>query len=172
MPSAWPHSSSYLDTVVDVSADADGHHRSSLTARAGLIALMFVGSLALWLGDPVLWLWITSRLESGTQASMGPYALMILGITLTGVAIGKGLARLNRLYGEVTGTAPTVRVIVPWRRSYRGESGDDEDAKLPVSLLDVMMVVAVLIAVAALVTWFVVVKPAPPLPGGPGGAKQ
>jgi hypothetical protein len=160
---------------VDVSADADGHHRSSLTARAGLIALMFVGSLALWLGDPVLWLWITSRLESGTQASMGPYALMILGITLTGVAIGKGLARLNRLYAELIGTAPTVRVILPWRRSLRDArhgGADDEDAHVAVTLLDVMMVVAVLIAVAALLTWFVVVKPAPPLPGGPGGAKH
>jgi hypothetical protein len=160
---------------VDVSADADGHRRASLTARVGVITLMFVGSLALWLGDPVLWLWITSRLESGTQASMGPYALMILGITLTGVAIGKGLSRLNRLYTELTGTAPTVRVILPWRRSLRDarHGGDeDEDAHLAVTLLDVMMVVAVLIAVAALVAWFVIVKPAPPLPGGPGGAKH
>src|SRR3954468_13195541 len=148
---------------------------ASHATRAGLIALMFLGALALWIGDPVLWMWITSRLQSGTQASMGPYALMILGIILTAVGIGKALARLNRFYGEVTGTAPTVRIVLPWRRSVRDArhgSGDDEDGRVPVSLLDVVMVVAVMIGVLALLAWFFVVQPAPPLPGGPGGAKH
>jgi hypothetical protein len=141
-----------------------------LPARLAIIALMALGSVALWIGNPLLWFWITARLQS-TQATMGPYLLTILGIVLTGVVVGKGLARLNRLYGDVTGTTPTVRIVVPWRRSYRGESGKDEDARIPVSLLDVVMVISVVIAVAALVAWFVIVNPAPPLPGGPGGAK-
>jgi hypothetical protein len=132
---------------------------------------MALGSVALWIGDPLLWMWITARLQSGTQATMGPYVLAIFGILLGSIVIGKSLSRLNRLYSEVTGTAATVRIVVPWRRSYRGESGEDEDARMPVSLLDVVMVISVVIAVAALVAWFVIVKPAPPLPGGPGGAK-
>src|SRR3954465_5839970 len=146
----------------------------SLAARGGLIALMLIGALGLWVGDPVLWLWITSRLES-TQPSMGPYALMLVGITLTAVVIGKGLARLNRLYAKVTGTDSTVRVVVPWRRSMRDArhgGSTDEDARVPVGLLEVVMVVAVVIAVCALAVWFFVVHPAPPLPGGPGGAKR
>jgi hypothetical protein len=159
-----------------VNAPDQTRSRASFATRAALVALMLAGALALWIGDPVLWLWITSRLESGTQASMGPYALMILGITLTGVAIGKTLSRLNRLYAEVTGTAPTVRIIVPWRQSLRdarhGGSPDDEDTRVPVGLLDIVMVVSVLIAVAAFLTWFFIVHPAPPLPGGPGGAKH
>jgi hypothetical protein len=142
-----------------------------MAQRVGIIGLMVVGSLALWIGDPVLWMWITSRLQSGTQASMGPYVLAIVGVVLTAVAIGKTLTRLNRLYGEVTGSAPTVRVIVPWRRSFRGEAGKDEDGRLPVSLLDVVMVASVLVAVLAFVAWWVIVQPAPPLPGGPGPAK-
>src|SRR4051812_50174620 len=97
----------------------DRQGQASYATRAGLIALMLVGALALWIGDPVLWMWITSRLQSGTQASMGPYGLMILGIILTAVAIGKALSRLNRFYGEVTGTAPTVKIVLPWRRSVR-----------------------------------------------------
>ena len=142
-----------------------------LPARLAIIVLMAVGSVGLWIGDPLLWFWITARLQS-TQPTMGPYVLAIFGIVLTGVAIGKLLSRLNRLYGEVTGTAPTVRIVLPWRRSYRGESGKDEDARMPVSLLDVVMVISVVLAVAALVAWFIVVNPAPPLPGGPGGAKH
>jgi prolipoprotein diacylglyceryltransferase len=156
-------------------ADPAERAAASFATKAALIALMLVGALALWVGDPVLWMWITSRLESGTQASMGPYGLMILGIVLTAVAIGKALTRLNRFYGEVTGTAPTVKIVLPWRRSVRDArhgGASDEDARLPVSLLDVVMVVAVVIAVVALVLWFIVVQPAPPLPGGPGGAKH
>jgi hypothetical protein len=154
---------------------ANPAEKASLATKASLIALMLLGALALWVGDPVLWMWITSRLESGTQASMGPYGLMILGIVLTAVAIGKALTGLNRFYGEVTGTAPTVRIVLPWRRSVRDArhgGASDEDARLPVSLLDVVMVVAAVIGVAALVLWFIIVQPAPPLPGGPGGAKH
>jgi hypothetical protein len=149
--------------------------QASYVTRAGLIALMLVGALALWVGDPVLWMWITSRLQSGTQAKMGPYALMLVGIVLTAVVIGKALSRLNRYYGEVTGTAPTVKIVLPWRRSMRDVrhgGGDDDDGRVPVSLLDVVMVVAVVIGLIALAAWFVIVEPAPPLPGGPGGAKH
>jgi hypothetical protein len=164
----------YPDTLLYMSAHGEARTSASLATRAGLIALMLIGSLALWLGDPVLWLWITSRLQS-TQASMGPYALMLLGITLTAVVIGKGLARLNRFYAKVTGTAPTVRIVVPWRRSMRDArhgGSTDEDTRVPVGLLEVMMVIAVVIALVALALWFLVVHPAPPLPGGPGGAKR
>jgi hypothetical protein len=154
---------------------SDMNPRASIFTRTGLIALMLAGALALWLGDPVLWMWITARLQSGTQAQMGPYALMILGIVLTGVVIAKVLSRLNRFYGRVTGTAPTVRIIVPWRRSMRDArhgGGTDDDARVPVGLLELVMVIAVVIAVIALLVWFFVVEPAPSLPGGPGGAKH
>jgi hypothetical protein len=163
-----------LDTTLYMSAHGQAGGGAPLTTRAGLIALMLIGSLALWLGDPALWLWITSRLQS-TQPSMGPYALMLVGITLTAVVLGKGLARLNRLYARVTGTAPTVRIVVPWRRSMRDArhgGSDDEDTRVPVGLLEVMMVLAVVIALCALAVWFFVIHPAPPLPGGPGGAKR
>ena len=149
---------------------------SGLATRTGLIALMLFGALALWIGDPVLWMWITSRLQEGTQPSMGPYALMLVGIIGTAIVIGKLLSRLNRFYGEVTGTAPTVKIIVPWRRSVRDArhgGANDEDARIPVNLLDVVMVVAVLIAVVAFAAWFFIVQPTPAgLPGGPGGAKD
>jgi hypothetical protein len=160
--------------MLNMSTPKQTERGGTLAARAGLIALMLVGSLALWLGDPALWLWITGRLQS-TQASMGPYALMLVGIILTAVVIAKVLARLNRRYAEVTGTAPTVRIVVPWRRSMRDArhgGSSDEDNRVPVGLLEVIMVIAVLIALVALALWFLLVHPAPPLPGGPGGAKR
>jgi hypothetical protein len=140
--------------------------------KAAIIALMAVGSVAVWVGNPALWLAITARLQTTTQPSMGPYALMLVGITLTAVAFGKGLSWLNRLYGRVSGSTPTIRVLMPWRRSLRGgrSRARETDGRLPVSVLDVVMVISVAIALVVLVVWFVVVKPTPP--GiGPGGAK-
>src|SRR3954464_13616551 len=115
-----------------MSAPEQAQRGGTLATRAGLIALMLIGSLALWLGDPVLWLWITARLQS-TQASMRTDALMLVGITLTAVVLGKGLSRLNRVDAEVTGTAPTVKIVLPWRRSMRDArrgGSDDEDARV------------------------------------------
>lgn len=133
---------------------------------------MSLGSVAVWVGNPMLWLWITSRLQS-TQARMGPYALMLVGITATAIVLGKVLVRLNRKYGEVTGSTPTVHVIVPWRRSLRGgrSQARETDGRLPVSVLDVVMVASVTVAVVALAIWFLVVNPTPPGPG-PGGFKH
>jgi hypothetical protein len=133
--------------------------------RAGLIALMAVGSIAIWILNPLLWFWITSRLQTRAgQAQMGPYLLLLLGIILTAVGLGKGLAALNRRYGRLTGTTPTVRIVVPWRRSLRDarHGGKDDLAAVPVSLLDVVMVVSVLLALVAFATWYLITNPTPP----------
>ena len=139
---------------------------------AAIVAGMVLGSIGLWIANPLFWLWLTARLQT-TQPSMGPYALMLIGITLTAVALGKALASLNRLYGRVRGTTPTVIVILPWRRSLRGgrSQARETDGRLPVSVLDVVMVVSVGVAATALLIWFVVVQPTPP--GlSPGPAKR
>ena len=145
--------------------------RRPLTSTAIVLA-MALGSVALWIGNPILWLWLTARLQS-TQPSMGPYALMLVGITFTAVVLGKGLAALNRLYGRVRGTTPTVKVILPWRRSLRGgrSQARETDGRLPVSVLDVVMIVSVAVAGLALLIWFIVVQPAPP-GVGPGPFKN
>jgi hypothetical protein len=152
-----------LDTILNVS------QRKQVPLQTAIIAAMAVGSVAVWVGNPLLWFWLTAKLQS-TQARMGPYVLMLVGITFTAVVLGKGLVRLNRLYGKVTGTTSTVRVVLPWRRSVRGgrSQARETDGRHPVSVLDVVMVVSVTVAVIALVLWFVVVQPAPPglEPGG------
>ena len=137
--------------------------RAPLWIKVALIAAMALGSVGAWVVNPIVWLWITARLQS-TQPSMGPYLLTIAGITATAVGFGKGLAGLNRLYGRVNGTEPTVHVIMPWRRSLRGGRSKkrETDGRLPVTVLDVVMVISVAIAVIALIVWFVVVQPTPP----------
>ena len=146
--------------VVDASATRE---RAPLWIRVAIVAAMALGSVGAWVVNPIVWLWITARLQS-TQPSMGPYLLTLAGITATAICFGKGLAALNRLYGRVNGSEPTVHVILPWRRSLRGGRSQkrETDGRLPVTVLDVVMVISVTIAVIALIAWFVIVQPAPP----------
>ncbi len=117
---------------------------------------MVLGSIALWIGNPAFWLWLTSRLQS-TQARMGPYALMLAGIVGTAIACAKGLGALDRRYERIKGTN-VIHLHLPWAR---GLGGEHEKQLRPVSVLDVVMVLSVVVAVIAFSAWFVIVKPAP-----------
>jgi len=115
-----------------------------------LIALMAVGSVIMWVVNPVFWLWLASHLQHTSQPSLGPYVMVLVGIPLTMVVVGKALSRLNHAYGNVTGTTPQVRIRTPWLRSLRGE----RDSGRPRTVLDVVMVCSVSVAVAAFLIWF------------------
>jgi hypothetical protein len=115
-----------------------------------LIGLMAGGSLLLWIGVPIGWLYLASQLTDSPQPSMGPYVLVLVGIPATMIAVGKGLAALDRTYGRVTGTSPHGRVQSPWHRSMRG----DRRPARPRSVLDIVMVCSVALAVLCFAAWF------------------
>lgn len=115
-----------------------------------LIALMAIGSILLWLGIPVGWLYLVSRLVKSSQPSMGPYVVLIVGIPASMIVVGKALSKLNRVYGEVTGTTPTMRVRSPWMKSMRGE----RDSGRQRTVLDVVMVWSVALALLCFGVWF------------------
>jgi hypothetical protein len=115
-----------------------------------LILLMAIGSVVLWIVVPLGWIYLASNIVDSSEPSMTPYVMVLVGIPLTMVVVGKGLSQLNRVYGEVTGTTPTVRVVLPWHRSMRGE----RDAGHPRTVLDVVMVCSVSVAVVLFGLWF------------------
>jgi hypothetical protein len=115
-----------------------------------LIALMAVGSIMLWLGVPFLWVYGASQLVETSQPTMGPYVMVLVGIPVSMVLVGKGLSKLNRVYGNVTHTTPVVRVRAPWHRSMR----DGRDTGHPRTVLDVVMVISVSIALTCFGVWF------------------
>ena len=60
-------------------------------AKVGLIGLMVVGSLMLWIGIPVGWLWIGSQVASESQqTSLGTYMLVLIAIVASMIADGEG----------------------------------------------------------------------------------
>jgi hypothetical protein len=115
-----------------------------------LIALMAIGSVLLWLGIPVGWLYIVSRLVKSSQPSMGPYVLLIVGIPASMIVVGKALSKLDRVYGDVMGTTSSVRVRSPWMKSMRGE----RDSGRQRTVLDVVMVWSVALALLCFGVWF------------------
>lgn len=130
-------------------------------AKVGLIGLMVLGSLLLWIGIPVGWLWVGSQIASESQqTSLGTYLLVLAAIVASMIAMGKALSKLNQVYGRVTGEDPTVRVRMPWHRSMRGET----DSLPPRQMLDVVMVASVGVAILVFVIWFALFAGSP-LPG-------
>ena len=124
---------------------------ASRLTRAGLIVLMALGSVMLWLGAPIGWLYVGSQVQARSDGDgFGPYFLVIGGIAVSVVVLTKFLAALSRAYDRASGQTEPVRVRLPWHRSLRG----DEDSRPPRSVLDVVMVVSVAIAVLAMTVWF------------------
>ena len=117
---------------------------------AVLIVLMAIGSILLWLGIPVGWLYLVSRLVKSSQPSMGPYVLLLVGIPASMIIVGKALSKLNRVYGDVMGTTSNVRVRSPWMKSMRGE----RDSGRQRTVLDVVMVWSVALALLCFGVWF------------------
>ena len=125
---------------------------STRAAQVALIALMAIGSIALWIVIPVGWIWIASQMQKGSQPSLGPYLMVLFGVPISMVIMGKMLSKLNRVYANVTGKDYHVKVQMPWHKSMRGE----RDVGRPRTVLDVVMVISVLTAGAAFGIWFFV----------------
>src|SRR3954452_2818065 len=115
-----------------------------------LVLLMAVGSVVLWIGIPVGWIWVASRTVKTSQPTLGPYLLVLCAIPLTMWICGKLLFRMNDVYSRLTGQTYEVRAQLPWHKSMRGERTSGR----PTTVLDLVMIVSVSIALTAFAVWF------------------
>jgi hypothetical protein len=115
-----------------------------------LVLMMAVGSVVLWLGIPVGWVWVASRTVKTSQPSLGPYLLVLLATPLSMLLWGKFLFRLNDAYSRVTGQTYEVRSQLPWHKSMRGERVTNR----PTTVLDMVMIISVSTALTAFGIWF------------------
>src|SRR3954454_2191412 len=115
-----------------------------------LVLLMAVGSVVLWIGIPVGWVWVASRTVKTSQPTLGPYLLVLLATPLTMWLWGKLLFRLNDVYSKLTGQTSEVRTQLPWHKSMRGERGSGRQT----TVLDLVMMISVSVALAAFGIWF------------------
>jgi hypothetical protein len=115
-----------------------------------LIALMAFGSVLMWLGVPVGLIYLASRLADSPTPSMGPYLLILIGLPVGMVAVGKVLGALDRYHGRVTGLDDGKPQQAAWMKSMRGE----RERQRRRSVLDVVMMVSVGVALVLSAVWF------------------
>ncbi len=115
-----------------------------------LVTLMALGSVVMWLASPVAWLYLVSQGTTSSQPSAGAYLLVLAGIIVTAVVIGKLLAMLDRVHTRLVHPEADQRYRSPWLKSMR----DDREARRREGVLEVVMVWSVGVALALTGIWF------------------
>ena len=111
-----------------------------------VVLIMVLGSLVLWIGTPLLWLWVGSQIE-GSSDSVGPaVGASFIGAVLTIVLVAALLGKLSNAY-----------------RANRVARGLADPGHF---VLEVVLVVSASIVLVAFVVWFFFLAGADPLPSG------
>ena len=63
-----------------------------------VILIMFIGSLGLWVGTPLLWLWVASQIQGATESIGTALAAGFVGVVVTVGVLASLLARLSDIY--------------------------------------------------------------------------
>jgi heme/copper-type cytochrome/quinol oxidase subunit 2 len=109
-----------------------------------LILIMLGGGIVLWVGVPVLWLWVGSQIQGKTHSLGAALAAMFFGVLLSIFAIVPALGWLNRKHMDL--------------REARGLESYGNTA------LEAVMTVSAVIAVVAFGFWFFIIEgPGPSL---------
>src|ERR1700761_6828658 len=63
-----------------------------------IVLIMFIGSLVLWIGTPLLWLWIGSQIQGATASLGAALGAMMIGIVATIAFLAALLSKLASVY--------------------------------------------------------------------------
>ena len=136
----------------ETTGDGPGPGAGTLVLRVLLGALTAILAINLYTGAPLLAIWVGSRMQDGTQLTMGVVGVVI-GVLVVSVAILVFLlTRVEAAYKSLTGQKTTRRVS-PWLRSMRAER-DDLERRKPLTGFEKALVIAVAVAIAAFEIWF------------------
>ena len=125
----------------------------ALFLRVVLAALTAFLAVNLYTGAPLLAIWVGSRVQQGTQLTMGTVAVVIGVLIATVALLVFLLTRVEAMYKAVTGQGQEQRRVAPWMRSMRGER-EEMNRKRPLTGYEKTIVFAVVGAIAAFEVWF------------------
>jgi hypothetical protein len=123
--------------------------RDLLRTGAGavlVVLIMIIGSLGLWIGTPLLWLWIGSQIQGATASLGAALGAMFIGAVATIALLAVVLAKISNVY-----------------RANRVARGMDDPGHF---VLEGVLVVSAGLSVAAFVVWFLFFAGASPVPIG------
>lgn len=123
--------------------------RDMLRTGAGaalVVLIMFIGSLVLWVGTPLLWLWVGSQIQGATSSLGAALGAMFIGVIATIAVLANILAKLSNVY----------------RRNRRARGLDDPGH----FVLEGVLVVSAGFTIVAFIVWFFLFAGASPVPLG------
>ncbi len=123
--------------------------RELLRTGAGavlVVLIMFIGSLVLWLGTPLMWLWIGSQIQGSTSSLGAALGAMFIGVIVTISALAMILTKLSNIY-----------------RANRVARGLDDPGHF---VLEGVLVVSAGVTLTGFVVWFFLFAGASPVPIG------
>ena len=116
------------------------------TGAAVVVLIMFIGSLVLWVGTPLLWLWIGSQIQGATASLGAALGAMLVGVVATIAAVSVLLVWLSNVY-----------------RANRQARGLEDPGHF---VLEGVLVVSAGVALAGFAIWFFFFAGASPVPIG------
>jgi hypothetical protein len=116
------------------------------TGAVLVVLIMFIGSLGLWVGTPLLWLYVGSQIQGATESVGAALGAMFVGVLVTVTVVASLLARLSDVY-----RANCVA---------RGNADPGH------AVLEGVLVVSAGVTLAAFVIWFFFLAGASPVPIG------
>ncbi|HEY2437372.1 MAG TPA: hypothetical protein VGH93_09330 [Solirubrobacteraceae bacterium] len=111
-----------------------------------VLLIMFIGSFVLWIGTPLLWLWVGSQVQGATDSLGAAMAAAFPGAVVTIIVLASLLAKLSDVY-----------------RANRRARGLDDPGHL---VLEAVLVVSAGVTLTAFVIWFFFLAGADLLPIG------
>ena len=63
-----------------------------------VVLIMFIGSLVLWIGTPLLWLWVGSQIQGATTSLGTALGVSFIGVVATIMLLAGVLAKLSNVY--------------------------------------------------------------------------
>jgi hypothetical protein len=138
---------------------------ASRLKRVAIVAAIGVVTLNIWTGAPLLGLWVGSRVAPDSGISMGAVFVVIVVIGVAVWALMQLLYRLQAAYAAASGR-PLERRQTTWLKPMSGERTHGKGAVAkPLSAVDYVVIVCVVLAVAAFEVWFFFFAGSP-LPSG------
>jgi hypothetical protein len=109
----------------------------------------------LWTGSPLLAVWVGAQLQRNqTDLGMDTVLVVIAVMGTSSFVLFRALRWLDVRYGEVIGRKPGTRQPLPWLKSVSGERLPAKRPKEPLTALERILVVIVVLAIGAFELWF------------------
>jgi hypothetical protein len=111
-----------------------------------VVLIMIIGSLVLWIGTPLAWLWIGSQIQGATASLGAALGAMFIGVVITIALLASLLSKLSNVY-----------------RANCQARGHGDPGHV---VLEGVLVVSAGFTLAAFIVWFFLFAGASPVPLG------